>query len=462
MEDSIILLKNCFYVATFNDSMDELSGSDILIKGNRIEKIEESIELTPPEKGRVEIIDCSKYLVMPGMINTHHHLFQNLTRNLPAIQGVKLFDWLTSLYPIWACIDEEAIYYSTLLGCGELLKTGATTTTDHHYIYPENFKGDLLGIQFDAASKLGIRFSPSRGSMTMSKKNGGLPPDELSQSTEEVLKDSQRVIEEFHDSSPLSMRRITLAPCSPFSAGGDLMKETASLARAYNVTLHTHLAESLSEEEYCQERFGKRPLELMEELNWVGEGVSFAHGIHFNDSELDLLRETKTSISHCPTSNMRLGSGIARVCEMLGLGITVGLGVDGSSSNDSSDMLGEVRNAMLLQRVKYGPSGLSAREALELAIKGGAKILNFTALGSIEVGKGADIAMFDINCLQYAGGLSDPLACVVFAGFNHETAYTIVNGKIVVREGKLVNFDEGEIVENVNRISARIIAQINL
>ncbi len=458
MEDNIILLKDCFYIATFNKSMDEFSDFDILIRGNVIEKIERDIKLQNDEKMNAEVIDCSNFLVIPGMINTHHHLFQNLTRNLPIIQNVKLFDWLTNLYPIWARIDENAVYYSTILGCAELLKTGATTTTDHHYIYPDGFKGDLLGIQFEAASKIGIRFSPSRGSMTMSKKDGGLPPDELSQNVNDVLDDSRRVIEEFHEPSPLSMRRITLAPCSPFSAGEDLMKETANLARSYKVPLHTHLAETLSEEEYCREHFGKRPLELMEELDWVGEDVSFAHGIHFNDKELDLIQKTKTAISHCPTSNMRLGSGIAKVREMLDLGITVGLGVDGASSNDSSDMLGEVRNAMLLQRIKYGPDGLSAREALKIAIKGGTKILNFPALGSIEVGNGADLAIYNMKTLQYAGGLSDPLASVVFAGYNHNTIYTIVNGTIVVKDGSLVNVNEEEIVENVNRISNRLIS----
>jgi len=454
MEDNILLLANCFHIATFNDSMDELKGQDILIEGNRIKVIGEGIELSTEEINRAEIIDCSSYLVIPGMINTHHHLFQNLTRNLPSVQNVELFDWLTHLYPIWANIDEEAIYYSTLLGCGELLKTGATTTTDHHYLYPESFKGDLMEIQFEAALELGIRFSPSRGSMTMGEKEGGLPPREVTQSTEEVIEDSIRVINKFHDPRPLSMRRITLAPCSPFSVGRDLMIEIAELARAHSLPLHTHLAETLDEEKYCLERFKKRPLELMEELNWLGEDVYFAHGIQFNDAELDLLSRTKTAISHCPSSNMRLGSGIARVREMLNRGIVVGLGVDGSASNDSSDMLGEARNAMLLQRVKYGPKGLSAREALSLAIKGGAEILNFPELGSIEEGKGADLALFNLKDIQYAGGLSDPLATIVFAGYDHGTVYTIVNGGIVVREGKLVNLCEEEIVENVNRISA--------
>ena len=452
----MILLKDCCHIATFNESMDELKGYDILIKGNRIERIGKGIEL--PKKSEIEIINCSNYLIIPGMINTHHHLYQTLTRNLPKVQDAKLFDWLTYLYPIWARIDEEAIYYATLLGCGELLKTGATTTTDHHYLYPESFSGDLLGIQFEATEKLGIRFSPSRGSMTLGKSKGGLPSDEVTETLEEVIEDSIRVIEKYHDDSPLSMRKIILAPCSPFSVDRDLMKETARLGRSYSLLLHTHLAETVEEEEYCCSRFGKRPLALMEELAWVGKDVYFAHGVHFNDYELELLAQTGTSISHCPTSNMRLGSGIARIREMIDMGITVGLGVDGSASNDSSDMLGEVRNAMLLQRVRYGPEGLKAREALSLAIKGGSAILNYTELGSIEEGRGADLALFDLNTLQYAGGLSDPLATIVFAGYNHETAYTIVNGKVAVKEGRLVNFPEEEIVRKVNEFSARLLS----
>ncbi|MCD6594382.1 8-oxoguanine deaminase [bacterium] len=452
----MILLKNCFYIATFDDSADELRGYDILIKGNVIARIEKNIELSPDNAESIRIIDCSHYLVMPGMVNTHHHLYQMLTRNLPGAQNAKLFDWLTYLYPIWAKITPDAVYYSTLLGTAELLKTGATTTADHHYLYPKDFDGDIMSLQFDAAQKIGIRFSPSRGSMTCGQSRGGLPPDSVVQTTDEVIEDMQRVIERFNDVRPLSMSKIILAPCSPFSVDENLMRETAKLAREYNVIMHTHLAETQDEEQYCIDKYGMRPLEEMERLGWLGSDVFFAHGIYFDDDELRILAETDTGISHCPTSNMRLGSGIARIKEMLGLGIRVSLGVDGSASNDTSDMLGEVRNTMLLQRVKYGANAISARQALKIATLGGAKMLGYSTIGKIEPNAGADIVMFDMFDIQHAGGLSDPLATLIFTGYNHETAYTIVDGKIVVENGKLVKIDENEIAARVNEISERL------
>jgi len=453
----MILLKNCYYIATFDDSDNELQGYDILIKNNVIEKIGKNIELSPDETESAEIIDCFRYLVVPGMVNTHHHLYQILTRNLPGAQNAKLFDWLTYLYPIWAKITPEAVYYSTILGTAELLKTGATTTTDHHYLYPKGFGGDIMSIQFDAAQKLGIRFSPSRGSMTRGQSSGGLPPDSVVQKTEDVVRDMQRVIEKFHDDSPFSMRRIVLAPCSPFSVDESLMRETAALARQYGVVMHTHLAETQDEEQYCIEQYGMRPLALMEKLDWLGGDVYFAHGIWFDDDELRILAETDTGISHCPTSNMRLGSGIARIKEMLELGVRVSLGVDGSASNDTSDMLGEARNALLLQRVRYGADAISARQVLKLATIGGANMLGYNKIGRIAKGFAADLALFDMFGIQHAGGLSDPLATLVFTGYNHETAYTIVNGKIVVENGKLVAFDEEEIASKVNEISKKLL-----
>ena len=451
----MIFLKNCYYIATFSDKKEELEGYDILIEGNIVKKIAKDIE--PPNHEDVELIDCSNHVVIPGMINTHHHMYQILTRNLKGVQNAKLFDWLVYLYPIWARIDEEAVYYSTLLATAELLKTGATTTSDHHYLYHRKFRGDFMKTQFEAASKSGIRFVPSRGSMTRGKSKGGLPPDEVVQSTDEVIEDTLRVIEEYHDPSPLSMKKIILAPCSPFSVDKDVMIETAKIAREYHLVLHTHLAETEDEDRYCVEKYGKRPLALMEELGWLGPDVYFAHGIWFNDEELKLLKETDTGVSHCPTSNMRLGSGIARIREMIDMGIRVGLGVDGSASNDTSDMLGEVRNAMLLQRVKYGSAGLTAREALYLATRGGAELLHLEKLGYIEEGMGADLALFNVNTLQYAGSLSDPLAALVFTGYNHEVDYTIVNGKIVVRKGELVSVDEEELTKKVNMISQKIL-----
>ncbi len=454
----MILLKNCYYIATFDDDDDEFSGYDILIRDNLIDKIAKNVELSPDEKAQTEIIDCSHHLVLPGMVNAHHHLYQTLTRNLPGAQDAKLFDWLVYLYPIWSKLDADAVYYSTLLGGAELLLTGATTTSDHMYLYPKNFSGDIMALQFEAAEKLSIRFSPSRGSMTLGKSSGGLPPDDVVQNPDEVLRDMERVIEKFHDPNPLAMRKIILAPCSPFSVDKTVMLESAKLARKYDVILHTHLAETQDEEDFCIEKYGKRPLKLMADWNWLGDDVFFAHGIWFDDDELRILAETNTGISHCPTSNMRLGSGIARVKEMLELGIRVGIGVDGSASNDSSDMLGEVRNAMLLQRVKYGADAMSARQVLKIATQGGAKLLNFKKIGKIATGFAADIIIFDLSKMQYAGAQSDPLAAIVFTGFDHTVEYSIVNGKIVVRNGELVDIDSEEIAAKVNEIAKKMLA----
>ncbi len=450
----MILLKNCFFIETF-DQEEPLYNYDILIEDNKITKIGENLIVDNVDTAAV--IDCSDCVVIPGLVNTHHHFYQTLTRNLKPVQNAELFEWLTYLYEIWKNIDEQAVYYSSLIAIGELLKTGCTLTTDHHYLYPASFSGDLMGIQFEAARKLGIRFSPSRGSMSLSKKNGGLPPDSVVQDEDKILEDSLRVIEKYHDPSEDSMNKIVLAPCSPFSVTPTNMKETAKLARTYGVRLHTHLAETKDEEKYCSEKFGKNPLALMEDINFLGEDVFFAHGIYFNDDELEVLKETKTSIAHCPSSNMRLGSGIARVREMLDKKINVGIAVDGSSSNDSSDMLGELRNALLLQRIKYGAGGLTTKEAFKMGIENGTEILNFPKTGKIKEGWLADIAVFNINKLEYAGSLSDPLSALLFTGISHQTEYTIVNGKIVVDHGKLTGEDEQFITEKGNGISRKLV-----
>ncbi len=451
----MILLKNCFAVAAPGN--ETLRDVDILIDGNIIARIGENIELSEEEKAQAEIIDASSLLVTPGLVNTHHHMYQTLTRNLPGAQNAKLFDWLVYLYPIWAKIDADAVYYSTLLATAELLKTGATTTTDHMYLYPAGFDGDIADIQFEAAAETGIRFAPTRGSMTLGKSKGGLPPDNTVQTPEEVLNHSRRVIEKHHDAAPLSMRRVILAPCSPFSVEESVMRDTAKLAREYGVGLHTHLAETEDENDYCLEHYGKRPLALMEAWDWLGDDVFYAHGIWFDDDELKILRETGTGVAHCPTSNMRLGSGIARIREMLDAGIRVGLGVDGSASNDSSDMLGEVRNALLLQRVRYGASALTARDALRVGSEGGAELLGFNRVGRIESGMAADLALWDMSHMQYAGALSDPVAALVFTGYNHETKYTIVNGKVVVRDGKVKGLDEAALAQKINQIAGKLI-----
>ncbi|MCU7494357.1 MAG: 8-oxoguanine deaminase [Ignavibacteria bacterium] len=449
----MLLLKNCSYIAA-PENGGIITNSDILIEANKIKQISKGVWEDPDIH---KTLDCSGCIVIPGLVNTHHHFFQTLTRNLPDVQNAKLFDWLTYLYEIWKNIDRDAVYYSTMLAVGELLKTGCTLTTDHHYLYPENFMGDLIGTQFEAAGKLGIRFSPSRGSMSLGRKQGGLPPDSVIQSEEAILEDSQRVIEEYNDPSEDSMRRIVLAPCSPFSVTKANMRKTAQLARKYNVRLHTHLAETKDEEAFCNDVFGKNPLALMEEVEFLGEDVFFAHGVFFNDEELRVLANTKTSIAHCPSSNMRLGSGVARVKDMLKLGINVGLAVDGSASNDTSDMLAELRNALLLQRVINGADALRCREVFKMATENGARMLNFSKTGKIKPGYLADLAVFDLNRLEYTGSLSDPLAALIFSGISHQTKYTIVNGKVTVENGYLVGEDEEYLIKKGNEASERLL-----
>lgn len=444
------LLKNCFYIFLSADEKIR-RGDDILIRDNRIAEISSGIAAAADR-----VIDCSTHVVVPGFVNAHHHFYQTLTRNLPAVQNAELFDWLTYLYEIWKHLDEEAVYYSSMLAMGELLKTGCTTSTDHHYLYPRQAHGDLMGAQFKAAAKLGMRLSPTRGSMSLSKKDGGLPPDSVVQTEEEILTDCERVIKQYHDDSELSMRRVILAPCSPFSVTEELMRQTVTMAREYGVGLHTHLAETRDENDFCLKVYGRRPLALMQDCGFIGADVSYAHGIHFTDKELAQLAETGTHIAHCPTSNMRLGSGICRVNEMLPLGINVALAVDGSASNDSSDMLGEIRNALLLQRVHYGASALSTVEVIKMATENGARLLKFDKIGKIQPGWAADLAIFNIAKMEYSGSLSDPLAAIVFAGYNHGTDYTIVNGKVAVDQGHLTGFDETDLMNRCNLIAQRL------
>jgi len=452
-----LLLRNCYAILAPEHTRYP-QGSHILINDGVIGKIVPSVELNPRETKETETIDCSHFVVVPGFVNTHHHFYQTLTRNIPAVQNKNLFPWLVHLYDVWKHIDEEAVYYATLVAAGELLKTGCTCSTDHHYLYPKGISGDLMGIQFDAARRLGMRFSPCRGSMSLSVKDGGLPPDSVVQTEDEILTDSRRVIEQYHDPSDRAMQKVLLAPCSPFSVSEGLMKETVALARSMKVRLHTHLAETEDETSYCLTHYGKRPLVLMQELDFIGEDVSFAHGVFFTDDELDTLKETKTSICHCPTSNMRLGSGIARVEEMRRRGINVTLAVDGSASNDTSDFLGEMRNAMLLQRVKYGAGALTAADVYDMATLCGARCLGFGNIGAIKEGWAADLALFDINRLEYAGALSDPFAALIFSGISHQTAFTIVNGRVVVSGGRLTGVDEEQIIDNANRISWGLLA----
>jgi cytosine/adenosine deaminase-related metal-dependent hydrolase len=456
----LILLKDCYLV--YRGDAPPGRGVDLLIEGNRITRVEsaESPRIAAPAGAR--IIDASSHVVLPGLVNTHHHFYQTLTRALPAVQDAKLFDWLTYLYEIWKGLDEDAVYWSSRLAMAELLKTGCTLTTDHHYLYPKGFRDDLPGIQFDAATELGLRFAPTRGSMSRSKKDGGLPPDSVVQDEERILSECEATIAKYHDPAPDAMRKVSLAPCSPFSVSERSMRDAAALARRHGVRLHTHLAETSDENDYCVEIYGRRPLKLMEDCGFTGPDVWYAHGIFFDDDELGLLARTKTGVAHCPSSNMRLGSGIARIREMLDLGVPVGLGVDGSASNDSSDMLGEARQALLLQRVRAGlvgagASGMKATEALSIATEGGARLLGYEKLGRVEEGWLADLALFDVKRLEYAGALSDPAAALLLCGYDHGADYVIVNGELVLESGRLVGLEEETIRREADKASKRLL-----
>lgn len=446
-----LFIKNIKNLVTCDDSDNVYKDTNMYIENGVIKYIGDKIFDAD------EIIDAKDMNVYPGLINTHHHLYQTFTRNLPQVQNMELFDWLTTLYEIWKNIDGEIINYSSIVGMGELMKNGCTTCFDHHYVFPNNTTGDLIDIQFEAAKELGIRMHASRGSMSLSKKDGGLPPDSVVQTTDEILKDSERLIKKYHDDSFNSMRQIALAPCSPFSVTGELMKESAILARKYNVRLHTHLAETKDEESFTLKKFNMRPLEYMESLGWIGNDVWFAHGIHFNEEELKLLAKTQTGVAHCPISNMKLSSGIAKIPEMLELGIPVGLAVDGSASNDGSNLLEELRVAYLLHRLNSSRKAPTGYDILKIATNGSAKILGRDDIGMLKVGKCADLFMIDTNRLELVGAQFDPKSVLGTIGLKSPVDYTIVNGKIVVKNGKLVNIDEEKITKDANQSVERLL-----
>jgi len=449
---SSILIKNIKEIVTMDRERTRLKGYSLLIKDNIISKITRDIKF-PAE----EIIDGSDYFLYPGLINTHHHFYQTLTRNIPQVQNVELFNWLKYLYPIWARLTPQAVYYSSLVAIGELLKTGCTTAVDQFYVFPKGQPKELVDEEFRAAQEIGIRFHGSRGSMSLSKKNGGLPLDEVVQTEEEILSDSQRVIEKFHDYKPFAMQRVVLAPCSPFSVTEDLLRESIKLARNYKVESHTHLAETKDENEFCQKTFGLRPLKYMEKVGWLGDDVWFAHCVHLTENEIDLLAETGTGVAHCPVSNQKLASGAANIPYMLKKKVAVGLAVDGSASNDSSNMIAELKAAFLMHRLIYGISSMSAEEVLSMATNGGRDVLNQPEIGSLEEGKAADMFLINTKKLGFAGGLSDSVSALVTSGDSQIVDITIVNGKIVVCDGKLVNIDEEKVAEIANEISQKMI-----
>lgn len=393
-----------------------------------------------------EVIDAKDMYVYPGLINSHHHLFQTFTRNLPQVQNMELFDWLTTLYEIWKGVVSESIRYSSLVGMGELMKNGCTTCFDHHYLFPEKAEETLIDEQFNSAKELGIRFHASRGSMNLSKKDGGLPPDSVVQKFDKILYDSERIIKKYHDASEFSMKQVVLAPCAPFNVTAELMKESAKLARKYNVRLHTHLAETKDEERYTLERFNMRPLEYMDTLDWIGSDVWYAHGIHFNDEELKILAKTQTGVAHCPISNMKLSSGIARIPEMIKLDVPVGLAVDGSASNDGSNLLEELRICYLLHRLNWSNNAPTGYDILKLATRGSARILGRNDIGELSVGKAADLFMINSNRIEFIGAEYDPKSILGTVGCKSTVDYTIIAGKVVVKDGKLTNVDEEKIV----------------
>ncbi|MDF2952129.1 MAG: 8-oxoguanine deaminase [Anaerocolumna sp.] len=434
-----ILISNIQYLITCDTEDNVYEHVNMLIQDGKIQYI--GPEMFPAD----EIIDGTYSLVYPGLINTHHHLYQIFTRNLPQVQNMELFPWLIYLYEIWKKLNSDVIYYTSLIGMGELLKSGCTTCFDHHYVFPNESEG-LIDAQFSAASKLGIRMHASRGSMSLSKKDGGLPPDSVVQNVDEILRNSEYLINKYHDKNKYSMRQVALAPCSPFSVTEDLLIESAKLARDKGVRLHTHLAETLDEENYMLSRFGLRPLEYMEKVGWIGNDVWFAHGIHFNDRELKLLEDTGTGVAHCPISNMKLSSGIARIPEMLKRNIPVGLAVDGSASNDGSNLLEEMRVAYLLHRLNSSQDAPSGYDILKIATKGSARVLGREDIGSISIGMAADCFIIDSRRFELVGALSDPKSLLSTVGFKNSVDYTIVAGEIVVRDGQLVNIDEEKLV----------------
>jgi 8-oxoguanine deaminase len=462
-----LLIKNA-YIVTMDDHQREIPEGGLFIRDGFIEQVGATSELPATAD---EELDLNGHIVLPGLVNTHHHFYQTLTRAVPAAQDANLFNWLKTLYPIWARMNSEDIFISTQTALAELALSGCTTASDHLYLFPN---GSKLDDEIAAAKDIGLRIQASRGSMSLGESQGGLPPDSVVDSEDSILKDSQRLIEKYHEANSGAMVQIVLAPCSPFSVTGELMKQSAKMAREYSVHLHTHLAETEDEEQFCLQKFGHRPVGYMQELNWVGDDVWFAHAVWVNDEEIKTFARHQCGVAHCPTSNMRLASGIAPVKEYRAAGVNVGLGVDGSASNDGSHLLAEVRNAMLLSRVKEGITGFSrsplpvgdglgvrelmtAREALYLGTRGGAVVIGRTDIGSLESGKCADFFAVNLNRLEFAGTQHDPVSAVVFCQ-PVRVDYTVVGGKFVVKEGQLVTVDERKLIEKHNMASKRLLS----
>ncbi len=454
-----LLIRNATCVATFDDARTEWRDASVFIRGHRVEALGAAADL--PQQAD-EVIDARGHLVVPGLVNTHHHMYQSLTRAIPAVQDAELFSWLRGLYPIWAGLTPDMVHASTQLAMAELLLCGCTTSSDHLYIYPN---GVRLDDSIEAAREIGMRFVATRGSMSVGASQGGLPPDRVVEREDAILADTRRLIERWHDRAHGAMVNVAVAPCSPFSVSRDLMRESAVLARAYGVRLHTHLAENDHDIAYSRAKFNCTPTEYAQELGWLGEDVWHAHCVKLDAEGIALFARTRTGVAHCPCSNMRLASGIAPVRRMLDAGVPVGLGVDGSASNDGAQMLGEARQALLLARVgrslepfgcDHGPGEMTARDALALATRGGAQVLGRPDIGHLAPGMCADVALFDLRSAAFAGGaVHDPVASLLLCA-SPQAAWTVVNGRVVVREGRLATVDLGPLVERHNAFACRL------
>ncbi len=452
-----LLLKNADLLITMDGARRKIAGGGLFVRDHVIHQVGPTAEL-PAEADQV--IDARGMVILPGLVNTHHHLYQTLTRCLAQDDG--LFGWLRTLYPIWARMNGEAVYVSAKVGLAELLLSGCTTSSDHLYLYPN---GSRIDDEIQAAQEIGIRFHATRGSMSLGESQGGLPPDSVVETEEAILRDCRRAIETFHKAERYGMVRVALAPCSPFSVTANLMRESAALARSYGVRLHTHLAETLDEEQFCLETFGQRPVAYVESLGWTGDDVWHAHCVHMSDAEISLFARTGTGVAHCPSSNMRLASGIAPVTAWRQSGVRVGLGVDGSASNDSSHMLAEARQAMLLQRVggrvaeggsRPDTGAMSAQQALELATLGGASVLGRDDIGALAPGMAADFIGYRLERLEFAGATHDPLASLVFCT-PVNVDLSVVNGRLRVQEGQIVDLDLLPLIQRHNAISRAMI-----
>jgi cytosine/adenosine deaminase-related metal-dependent hydrolase len=435
-----------------DDAGTELRGASIVVEDGWVVSVGDE----PSDRDFDEVVDCSRTIVLPGLVNAHHHMYQSLTRGFPQATGRSLFPWLQALYPIWEGLDEEMIFASAQAGLAELALSGCTTSADHLYVFPPGSE-HFIDAEIEAAAGIGIRFHPTRGSMDLGASSGGLPPDSVVQERESILADSERLVEKYHDPEPGAMVRIALAPCSPFSATPELMLETAGLARELHVRLHTHLAETVDEEEYSLREFGVTPVDLLDRESWLEEDVWLAHCVHLDAAAIERFARGRVGVAHCPTSNMLLGSGLAPVPEMLRAGVQVGLGVDGSASNDSSDLRTETKQAVLSSRARDGAEAMPVRTALRIATRGGAGCLGRDDIGSIEPGKVADFVLFDADALGVAGGLHDPVAAVVLGSLRPREVY--VHGRRTVRDYGLVGRAESEVAARQRTASDRLLSR---